>query len=99
MFTRVAAFAEPLLQVLARGRSQFREEEAGASLVTCPNYICIAAQRDISARKHAAEWNIGVDGHGLAGLNRKPLFANVDADTSQRTVTKFQVNDRLYLIT
>src|SRR5689334_21133578 len=63
VFVLIATLAEPLFQVLAGGRSQLREKESGTAQVTGPDHVGVAVERDVGARKHAAESDVGIHGH------------------------------------
>src|SRR5215469_9685031 len=94
----VTALAKPLFEVLARGRSQFREEEAGAALVAGPNHVDMTVEHHLSARKQAVERNVGTDRYGFAGLDGKAVLSNVDADGGRSRVLDLKINQRLQLV-
>src|SRR3954462_2358632 len=98
MFALTATLAEPLLQMLAGGGGQLREEESGASLVAGPDHVGVAVQRDVRAGKHAAKRHVGIDGYRLARFHREPVLSDINADTRECAMFELDIDQRFRFI-
>ena len=57
-FRFAVTLAQPLLQMFARRRTQFREKQSRPSLIAGPHHIRVAVQSNVRPRQHAPECEV-----------------------------------------
>src|SRR5579862_4302738 len=93
-----AVLVQPLVQMLARGGREFREEESGAALVARPHHIGVTMKRDFCSGQHAAECQIRNHRHWLGSLHGKSMLSDVDADSWDCAGRQFKIDERLHVV-
>src|SRR5213075_2901083 len=78
VFLTLAAFVQPILQMLACGGGELRKEQTGTSLVAGPDHVGMAMKGNIRSRQQTAKGQIRTHGQRIRSLNREPMLSDIN---------------------